>query len=97
MQPCRFLGCKDHNKSSDYHMYIVESGYALWFCPKHWEFICFLFNTLIKDCIRNNIGCERNHKAEVFSDEKALRTVKFDGKYFDVCNFHMDTLIEIID
>lgn len=95
MKRCSFSECKDYNGPRDTHLVVVDNFGYHWFCQHHWKFITFFFH-MVRDCIRKMEGCLRNHKAEIYEDESCMSTVKFEGKYFDLCDSHLAIYDELL-
>jgi len=92
MDACCFIDCDELNKFT--HMSTNDRFGQHWFCEYHWTLVSYVFKD-IKTCIRNSRGCIRNHKAEIYEYEKTLNTIKFQDKYWDLCDRHIGIYDEI--
>jgi hypothetical protein len=91
---CHFADCL--NSWDDTIYLTVDALETRWFCRHHWRFICYFFNSIISNCIKEDLGCERNHKVELDISEVNLAIVKFNNKYYDLCDNHMNTYEELV-
>jgi len=82
---CKFGICKEENKET--HMVTVDFFGRQWFCSSHWMFVDFLFSMLVASCCRKK-GCRRNHLADFSEEDRGFLSVKFNNKYYDLCDEH---------
>lgn len=66
-----------------------------WFCEAHWVLVSYVLK-LVAECSRKHEGCFRNHKAEVDEYERLMNTIKFEDKYWDLCDMHLGIHDEVI-
>ncbi len=93
---CSFAECTDQN--CDTHALTKDHFGLHFFCQKHWSFITFLFDSLVKECVNQGKSgcCKRNHFADYSSGDTVFNTVKFSQKNWDLCNTHFATYDEIL-
>lgn len=90
---CEFGSCKEDN--SETHMVTVDIFGRQWFCSSHWMFVDFLFNVLVTRCCRGG-DCRRNHLADYHEEDRGFTTVKFNSKYYDLCDKHTPLYEELL-
>lgn len=91
---CGFDTCRDANHETQ--MVSVDHFGHHWFCNKHWAFVEFFFNNMVIPCCRNDNGCIKNHAAEYYKSEFIYKTVKHDGRYYDVCAEHLNIYDQLL-
>lgn len=84
---CEFPTCMAEDL--DTQMVIVDHFGCHSFCIEHWQDFMRLFNREIIPCARHDEGCLRNHHAEYSERDKTADTVKYLGRYYDLCADHM--------
>ncbi len=94
MDECSFPSCKEEHL--DAYRVSVDYFGRHWFCSKHWDFVCFLFNRIISPCARSKKGCIRNHIADYYEERRIHSTVKYNGKHFDLCDEHLRMYNELL-
>lgn len=92
MTKCSYFECKTPNV--DTAQLTVDVYDVRWYCDEHWELVSFLFNSVVSKCMKTN-GCTRNNKVEFMLEVSSIVTVKYCGKYFDLCSKHNDIYEEL--
>ena len=93
MIECSYTDCIKGNYLTA--LLTVDTYGTRWFCDEHWTVMGLLFNNIVLKC-SGVYSCRRNHHAEVGKKGLCLTTVKFEGKFFDLCDKHNDIYEELI-
>jgi hypothetical protein len=83
---CHYGTCRLTN--TELNMYVVDNHGVRYFCQEHWKWACLLFG-IVKKCDK----CRRNHSAELYEDARTLDSVKYGGKWWDLCHRHTNIFI----
>lgn len=86
---CDFDDCRKHNE--DTYAVIRDLIGVKVLCQEHYGFVSRFFQK-IAECARMNSKdekCLRNHGADYYSSDRKENTLRFDGKYFDLCPAHL--------
>jgi hypothetical protein len=85
--PCDFDNCKQLN--IDTALVTKDSlGYRL-FCDDHWKLINLLFSRGVTGCVREKASCFRNHSADLYESFREQNSIKFDGRWYNLCSHHL--------
>jgi hypothetical protein len=87
---CSFTDCKERNEITAFCT--TDDVGTRYFCREHWEHIGFFFK-LVKECDR----CFRAHKADYYRDERTIDTVKYMGKWWELCTKHKKIYDDVVD
>jgi len=77
------------------HMFTSDRYGQHWICEKHWKLMSYIFK-VVAECYRSKSGCLRNHKAEFYPSDRYINTVKFENRYWDLCDKHLGIYDEYI-
>lgn len=78
---CAFEDCRED--ATDTNFYTRDSVAARFFCDRHWEYMVRYF-AWVKRCLH----CTRAHLADYYREHRTIDTVKFGGKWWELCETH---------
>jgi hypothetical protein len=88
---CVHTQCKE--KNTELTSYTYDWAAIRYWCENHWGIVCLLFRLISAEC---DI-CERNHPADFFEHELNMSTIKFQDKYWDLCDYHYGLYHDLMD
>lgn len=89
---CTYKDCRDHNTNTG--RYVVDVYGPRFFCDAHWVLAGYIFR-IIKECE----DCHRNHKADWDRNYITYDSVKYQNKWWELCDYHWslyDDMVMII-
>lgn len=89
---CTIKECNSINDNTSH--YTADWGAVRYYCDEHWNLMRLFFTKI--GGLRCDL-CERNHHAETNMDYFKESTVKYCGKYWNMCDTHLNIYEDAID